>query len=55
LGVAVDSKHLYWTNYGSQRIGRAALNGSHPDQSFIVAGATASAAESSPMGVAVGR
>jgi sugar lactone lactonase YvrE len=55
FGVAVDSRHIYWANYGSQTIGRAGLNGSHPDQSFIVAGATEPAGESSPMGVAVGR
>jgi hypothetical protein len=55
FGVAVDSQHVYWANYRRQTIGRAALNGSHPDQSFIVAGATEAAGESSPMGIAVGR
>ncbi len=39
-GLAVDRKHIYWTNqptvgklYGS--IGRARLNGSHAKRSFI--------------------
>jgi virginiamycin B lyase len=44
-GVAVDAAHLYWTNLENGRIGRANLDGTQVNQSFI-AGAT------SPCGVA---
>jgi hypothetical protein len=56
-GVAVDSGHVYWTNTGYDRtvtpvysgttIGRANLDGSAPDQSFITGTGTG------PLGVAV--
>ena len=34
------SKHLYWSNYGTGSIGRAAIDGTHVDQDFV-AGAEA--------------
>jgi hypothetical protein len=34
-GVAVDSSHVYWTNPDQNTIGRANLDGSSPNQSFI--------------------
>jgi virginiamycin B lyase len=45
-GVAVDSRHVYWVNYGSGTIGRADLDGSHVDQRFITGA-------SYPIGLAV--
>src|SRR6266545_586956 len=44
--VAVDSSHIYWTNFGTGEIGRADLNGGGVNQSFITGA-------SSPSGVAV--
>jgi virginiamycin B lyase len=38
--VAVDAAHVYWTNSNTGTIGRAGLDGSNPDQSFIVTGAS---------------
>jgi virginiamycin B lyase len=34
-GVAVDGRHVYWSNYGSGTIGRANLDGSGVNQRFI--------------------
>jgi hypothetical protein len=45
--VAVDSGHVYWTNFETGAIGRAGLDGTAPDQSFITGAA-------GPVGVAVG-
>jgi virginiamycin B lyase len=36
-GLAVDSGHIYWTMPNSNYIGRAAIDGSKPDQEFIKA------------------
>jgi virginiamycin B lyase len=33
--VAVDAEHIYWTNGSLSTIGRADLDGSNPNQSFI--------------------
>ena len=44
--MAVDGTHVYWANNASGTIGRANLDGSNPNQSFIT-GANA------PIGVAV--
>jgi hypothetical protein len=35
FGVAVDADYIYWTNQGDGTIGRASLNGSSVNQSFI--------------------
>ena len=35
FGVAVDGAHVYWANLGSYEIGRASLDGTNVDQSFI--------------------
>jgi hypothetical protein len=35
LGVAVDGQHVYWMNCASGTIGRADLDGSGVNQSFI--------------------
>ena len=32
-------RHIYWTNYGTDTIGRADLDGSNVNQSFITPGA----------------
>ena len=34
-GVAVDAGHVYWANFGLNTIGRANLDGTGIDQSFI--------------------
>jgi hypothetical protein len=34
-GLAVDGQHVYWANNLANTIGRANLNGSGADQSFI--------------------
>ena len=47
IGVAVDGQYIYWADTGNGTIGRANLDGSNPDQSFITTGAT------DPSGVAV--
>jgi hypothetical protein len=47
-GVAVAVRHIYWTNPRSFTIGRADLDGSNPNQSFITGA-------SGPIGVAVDR
>jgi RHS repeat-associated protein len=39
IGVAVDASYVYWTNFNSGTIGRAAKAGSGVNQSFIVSGA----------------
>jgi hypothetical protein len=39
-GVAVDSAHVYWANRSATGIGRANLDGSSPNQSFIPIGAS---------------
>ena len=36
--IAVDQKHIYWTNLSSGAIGRANIDGSGVNQSFITAG-----------------
>jgi len=33
--VAVDSRHIYWTNSGRSTIGRADLDGQNVNQSFV--------------------
>jgi hypothetical protein len=48
-GVAVDGAHVYWTNNGSNSIGRASLDGSGVNQSFI----PATAGVSQPIGIVV--
>jgi len=45
--VAVDSKFLYWAEGGTNRIGRANLDGSNPNPNFITTGVT------NPLGLAV--
>lgn len=45
--IAVDSNYLYWTNYLTGAIGRADLDGSNPDASFITG-------TSQPRGLAIG-
>jgi len=45
-GLAIDGQHIYWSNFSSSTIGRANLDGSAVNQSFIT-GAT------NPGGVAV--
>ena len=45
-GAAVAVRHIYWANAGTNTIGRADLDGSNPNQSFITGA-------SSPIGVAV--
>jgi Cep192 domain 4 len=47
-GVAVAVRHIYWANSGANTIGRADLDGSNPNQSFITGA-------SFPIGVAVDR
>ena len=32
---SVDAAHIYWGNSGNHSIGRAALDGSSPNQAFI--------------------
>ena len=44
--MAVDGAHVYWANYGTDTIGRAKLNGTGAEQSFITGA-------SHPWGVAV--
>jgi hypothetical protein len=45
--VAVDAEHIYWSNDSpTNTIGRADLDGSNPNQSFITGAST-------PIGVAV--
>ncbi|MGH7358949.1 MAG: hypothetical protein ACREJR_09055, partial [Candidatus Rokuibacteriota bacterium] len=34
-GVAVDSRHVYWANRGTNTIGRANIDGSGVDKDFI--------------------
>ena len=46
LGVAVNSKHIYWTNAATNTIGEANLNGTGVNQGFITGANT-------PVGVAV--
>jgi streptogramin lyase len=46
-GVAVDAGHVYWANAGGGAIGRANLDGTGANQSFI-------GGASFPFGVAVG-
>jgi hypothetical protein len=46
LGVAVDGRHLYWSNPSTNAIGRANLDGSGVNQSFI-------ATQGYPLGLAV--
>jgi hypothetical protein len=45
-GLAIDGHYIYWSNFGSNTIGRANLDGSDVDQDFI-------AGASSPDGVVV--
>lgn len=45
-GVAVDAGHIYWANPATGTIGRASLDGTAPDNSFITGAAN-------PCGVAV--
>ena len=45
-GVAVDSGHIYWSNWAGNTIGRANLDGTGVNQSFISGAST-------PVGVAV--
>ena len=45
-GVAVAVRHIYWANLNTNTIGRADLDGSNPNQSFITGAST-------PRGVAV--
>lgn len=47
MGVAVDSKYIYWADTGADRIGRANLDGSGVNLNFITAGVI------DPQGVAV--
>ena len=47
--MAVDAGHVYWANNGTNTIGRANLDGTDANQSFIVLGEA-----SDPFGVAVG-
>jgi hypothetical protein len=46
-GVAVDGRHIYWTSYNPGEIGRANLDGTGVDKSFIPTG------DVNPLGVAV--
>lgn len=46
-GIAVDANYLYWTNAGTNSIGRAALDGSAANASFITGNVN------SPYGIAV--
>ncbi len=36
-GVAVDTEYVYWGNYSDNTVGRATINGSEVNQSFITA------------------
>ncbi len=45
--VAVDGSYIYWTDYSNSRIGRANLDGTGVNQSFISAGV------SNPYGIAI--
>src|SRR5207247_2927911 len=45
-GAGVVSGHVYWANFSAGSIGRADLDGSNPNQSFITGA-------SNPVGVAV--
>lgn len=47
LGVAVDSRFVYWADFAGDRIGRANLDGSGVNRSFISSGV------SDPIGIAV--
>jgi len=35
VGLAVDDTHVYWTNPGTNRVGRARIDGSHVRRQFI--------------------
>jgi hypothetical protein len=56
FGVAVDSQYVYWANFGTGTIGRAALGGGEVNQAFITAGmmVEGQAPWAAPMGLAVG-
>lgn len=35
--IAVNSSHIYWTNFRGETVGRSDLDGSNPDEGFIAA------------------